>query len=275
MDATHMPHAPRRRFVEEVECAECGHRYDSEQQTFCPRCGNDATRRGVTAESFRPQRFDPRHKRAKMAGLMLIALGVVSLIAFGAVAAFAHTFSLADSVEVLGAQPGGDVVLTFTDGGVPVANANVTLAWDTGNLTGMTDTEGRYNGTVERADATLTIEHNGTWIRDIIALEGMPLELTIDTADPQTSDEVVTPPVPVNSIRGLAGFFAFASLFVIIGGVAAFRLKGRSLAIGGAVAGLLPVLILVTAVPNVASVILMVVLTVALLFILQARTLFR
>ncbi len=262
--------------MEEVECAECGHRYDSQSQTFCPRCGNQSTRRGVTPAALQPQRFDPRRRRVQFAGLMLIALGVVSLVAFGAVAALAHTFTLADSVEVLGGQPGGPLEVVFTDDGTPVEGATVFVAWANGNATGTTDADGRYNTTLGEAQATLRIEHNGTaWTRDVIALEGMPLDVAIDRNDATTSDDTLAPSVPVNSIRGLAGFFAFASLFVVIGGVAAFRLKGRSLAIAGAAAGLLPVLILVTAVPNIASMLLLIVLSIALFFIWQARSLFR
>lgn len=226
-----------------------------------------------------PQRFDPRRRRAKVGGLMLVALGIVSVLAFSAVIALAGQFSLADNQGVLGGQPGGPVTVVFTDNGTAVAGADVILAWSGGGVNGTTDADGTFKATAGGAQANVTIRHsaadNQTWVRDVLSLDSMPVTVAIDTGDPTTSDEPVAAPLPTNSIRAVAGFFLFISAFVLAGGVAAYRLKGRGIAIGGALAGLLPLLIMVTAVPNIATMVLLLLMAVALVFVWQARSLFR
>lgn len=255
--------------MEEVECAECSNRYDSQVHTFCPQCGN-ARQRGA-AIAYRPQAFDPRRRRAQAGGVILIATAAFGLVlcAYGMFAA-----PNLPSPELAGAvmqdQPGGtlEVHLDGLDG----ATVNLTR-FDGTPLRNAT----AVNGTatfeeLESAAVNVTVRHaTGDWSRQALVLEGQTVRLRIAADDPMADDTLAGADQLVAPIRVVLGFFAAVAAFVVLAGVSALRLRHRGLAISGAVIGLLPVLMLAVAVPTVGSLLLLLLLGVALAFIVAGR----
>ncbi len=209
----------------------------------------------------------------------------------GGVAAFAFLFSaflpaaqVEQNVGLLADQPGGELHLLLLDAGVPVANATVTVQTIGGeafaNLT--TDPSGWANTTLtDHAAVNVTILHEGqTWYRQVLALEIQ--EVVVDVAvDPQETERWIGVDSLLTATRVLSAVFAAMALLVVVGGVAALRLRYRHFATAGAFLGLVPAGILFLAtlgvLPAPATLLLGVVvglLVMATLNILRGRDLF-
>ncbi len=259
--------------MEEVECAECGHRYDSQTQTFCPRCGNMGSR---SAGQVAPMRSDPRRRRVQIGGVILISTASLLLILFGAVFAMAGTLVQEQGAELLQDQPGGELTVVFTDG-APVANASVAVTLLNGSLAaaGATDDDGRFGPLdLDVAVVNVTITHmQRAWHRQAVVIDGDSLLLRVDAAD--ATEATVGADALVGPVRGMLGFFIAISLFVLGGGIAAVRLRQRNIALSAGIVGLLPILIMAVAVPNIATMLLMFLLTLAVAFIFAGRGAFR
>lgn len=259
--------------MEEVECAECSNRYDSQVHTFCPRCGN-ARQRGA-AVSYRPQAFDPRRRRAQAGGVILLTTAALSLVLYGygmVVAPQLLTPELAGAV--MQDQPGGTLEVRLD--GLDGATVNVTR-FDGTPLRNATAVDGTATfEDLESAAVNVRVQHgSGHWSRQALVLEGQAVTLRVGSDDPMADSTLAGADQMVTPIRVVLGFFAAVAAFVVLAGVSALRLRHRGIAIAGAVIGLLPVLMLAVAFPTVGSLLLLVLLGVALAFIVAGRMHFR
>jgi hypothetical protein len=262
--------------VEEVDCSECGNRYDSDTQAFCPRCGSVGSNKvaGIVAAV----RFEPGRRRAQVGGLVLIVTAATMLVLYGMVLATAGTLVADQSLALLQDQPGGELEI-WVDGYVP-ADGSGTFAVATragfGLANGTLDASGgAHVPELSSASVNVTITtHNGTWNREVLVLRGDTQNVTVIPGVSATSGQLGTDAL-AGPVRIMVAFFMLVSLFVVLGGVSAVRLRNKNVAIGAAIVGIMPILILAVAVPNIGTMLLLLVMALALGFIVAGRSHFR
>ncbi len=217
-------------------CAECGTRYDSDQNPFCPRCGSTEQGKVVPAALQVARRFDPARRRVQASGALLLLVGglflVSSLLGLAVpVGEVAQQF-----VAPMADQPGGelrlvpdvehthfDVVVTTLDG-KPIANA--TAASEPVTI-------------VSRSHATMAVNvtQNGTsHTFHAIVLGGD--KLTVDVSQPEDGDVVVSSTLATIVQVGRV-VFILAAATLIGGGVGALALRAWGLAAAASLVGLL------------------------------------
>lgn len=232
---------------ERVECAECGERYDSNEFTFCPRCGG--TRAGAPAAAGVARGVDAGRRRRKVqsGGLILTIMGSVAAIAFLATVFFPAA-QLEAVVPVLADQPGGELSVLVVDAGAPVANATVLVAAYDGTplFNATTGADGLANFTLaDNAAANVTVQYDGaSWLRHVVVLEGGSETLEVDTSGPAEDTRWQGLDRLMLALRIFAGAMAVMALLVVAGGVAAMRLRFRHFATAGAFVGLVPTLLM-------------------------------
>ncbi len=229
--------------MESVECSECGARYDSQENPFCPRCGSN--RQGATvapATLASVARLDPRRRRVRIAGVVLMAMGGLFLAN-----ALASLFLVQDSLAAgmapaLADQPGG-TLLVVADGAAPGANATLRALDDPDRVFQSAPLE---NGSArfelgDHAAVNVTVRSSGQeWSRIALVTAGDRLTLRFDLSSPAGhTAEPATGSTFQAILRVGLGALAALTALVVAGGVAAFRLRWRALALAGAVVGLL------------------------------------
>ncbi len=254
--------------MEEVDCAECGNRYDSQTNAFCPRCGN--SRQKAATSSLQPARFDPRRRRAQIGGIILAVLGTFALIqaAWSAIAPAELDEEQLDGfaeVALLRDQPGGELHIRWLESGAPV-QGNVSFVGANGDpLANITLQNGWSNLTADVAFGNATLQGSNLTV-SFYAPAGQTVTAIIDTAEPPTW--VAVDQVPATRI--IASFLAFFAAFVAFGGILAIRLKAWGLAVAAGVVALVPAVILALLVP-VAGILLAFTTGLALAFIIAGR----
>lgn len=264
--------------TEAVGCTECGEHYDSQENPFCPRCGSMRTEGPVPGAVDAARRRSPARRRVQAAGVALMVVGAFFVVGSIFVAVMVGQAPPQTLQEALAGQPGGALSIQVVAGGESVA-AVVNLTGPEGAplTNGTTDAAGWFNTTgLEAASVTVHVAaDNGTWQRRALVMRGDEVTLRIDTAtDAQESSWVGLDPF-VRAVRIVAVFLAFLSLFIVAGGVAALRLRQRPLAVAGAMAGFLPLLVITVAAPMLGGLLLLAVVSGALVLILLGRHEFR
>ncbi len=316
-----------RAFVtERVTCGECGANYDSAQTPFCPRCGGTRAatsgavagakyaasgeaagtsdgRRGLTGAGpglMSKAIQDPRQTRTRRGGIMLASIAAVFLVIFGgalvmALTVFAEpaTVDYLPGYEGLMAGPGGDLELTFTDGGAPLAGARVEATAGNGSLvaSGVTDANGTWD-VREVAEAMVQVHvyapsgianesagdgppgsKEAVWAGRFVSFPLSTLHTTIDVAEPSQAETITFAEMP-GAFTGYLGFLVAFAALMLAGGIAAIRLRWKGLAQAGAVAGVIPGLLFLVATPSIISVLVAGLLGYAAWAIVQGRDVF-
>lgn len=229
-----------------VECAECGNRYDSDRNPFCPRCGSTRQDQSMAAAMPSAARARPQRRRVQAGGLVLLAMGALLLVAGGA-GVFQAEHAVVQEPPALAALPGGEVHVRVLEDGAPRENVSVAvLAWNgSRQQEHATDAGGWANLTMDRALSHVIVADNGTtWNRTVVAMEDVTVRLELDlaTADREEEDWLGVGAV-VSQVRILGGVLAFLAAMMVAGGVAALRVRARGLAMAGIVAGMVPALL--------------------------------
>lgn len=209
--------------MESVDCSECGARYDSEENPFCPRCGSEA--KAAPADAVKEVREDrPARRRVQAGGVILAIVGTVALaqLLFAAIATAEPddaTLDLLSDVAMFQDLPGGELRLLLPDG-----NHTYVLVAIGGNAT---QSGSAGNGTVLQLDnafsqLNITIAGNEVGKRLYIP------EGEAGTFDAANDDAWVASSAP-GAIRGLSAFLAFFAGLVVLGGVMAIRLRFRKI----------------------------------------------
>jgi hypothetical protein len=249
-----------------VECAECGSRYDSDANAFCPRCGSLQRGQATKAALSSARVAHPRRRRAQVGGIMLLVLGSLWLLQFGVTAALAPEPD-ASQLEALRSSRfadvggGGDLHLRLLDNGTPLAGVIVSMV-----------------GHGESAATNLTTSASGwaNFTRLPSAFVTVAFEATVGNATNATvyqrhayvpaTDRVVVreelsrreagDDVPWSApglrtlVRILSSVLALVSAIAVAGGVAALRLRAYGWALTGGFVALIPAAFALTAAPN-------------------------
>ena len=256
--------------VDEVDCPECGARYDSDGNAFCPRCGSERKAPARDATLASAERTQPGRRRVQAGGLILAVLGGLAALQFliGAIVPAdpdPATLEMLSDVGFFRDLPGGEVVLLMPPGSV----GNYTLETLDGNAT----TGTAMNGTtlsLESAFMNLTVAFDGReYVRMLYVPQGEHEAVRFE----DDGDSWVSAGAP-SALRGIAAFMAFFALLVVVGGVCAVRLRQRRLAIMAIALAALPGLILLFLAPPV-GLLLLALPGVAAYLILSGRQHFR
>lgn len=227
--------------METVECSECGNRYDSQANAFCPRCGSTKTGAPMPGALALSRRNDPRRRRIQMAGVLLLVLGALTLVVaiyylsvlMGGTALSPDTYDVV--APALGGQPGGGATLTILDNGTAAANVTLHLAAMAGNATSNATYQGApLDVPLPGQFTNLTVSQgNRTFFRHLYAPQGIHLNVTVDLARDATGPSWVAA-----DMRGIAmvavGILAGVAATVVLGGIAAMRLQWYPVAVLGA-----------------------------------------
>lgn len=239
---------------ESVHCGECGQRYDSNQNAFCPRCGSLSRSQDVGPAVASAQRRDPDLRRLRAAGVVLMVVGGLAAAQFLWMAV-APPAPGPDSLEVLAQvptfadQPGGDMRLHVTQNGsaagVPVSiaarNGSILLEGETAN--------GWFNATLPVAFANVTVgATNSSQLHLFYVPQGSRVLAEVDLAEPLDGPEWHAASTST-VIRTIGGFLAFLALVVVAGGVAAWRRRPMALAVTGGIIAVFPGLIVMPLLP--------------------------
>ncbi len=233
--------------AESVECAECGNRYDSQVDAFCSRCGSTKTGQTFTASVDVAQRGGAVRRRVQAGGVILLVMGLLAMVAYATIAIAPAV--VVDNMEVfLTDQQGGEVAVQVLQNGTPVAGTEVRFVHPDGSVLANASTNAQGWANASAASAYLLVEV-GDFQQGVVSLPEATTAMEVDLAT-ATGGETVGLDTVVSAVRGVSGFFAVMSLFVVAGGIAAIRVQGRGLALGGAGLGMLPALILFVATPT-------------------------
>ncbi len=227
-----------------MECTECGARYDSSQNPFCPRCGSLETRSEAVAVA-QAERSEPLRRRVQAMGVVLMVFGLI----FGAsmiFVAFQARPLMEGNMETLGGGvAGGALNVSLRDGDAGVQNASVVIfSLDSKELlnqsTGI-DGSVRFPSLEEAAVRVLVSHNNDSWERNVFVLAGGgDVRLTLDTTDASDDASWVGLDTVVTAVRIFAVVGTVCFLLAILGGLAALRLRYHGLATAGAVGLLVP-----------------------------------
>lgn len=218
-----------------MQCGECGTRYDSDQNPFCPRCGSTAHGKVVPGAIPVAARHDPARRRVQASGVLLLVVGALFLVS-ALVGLTLPTQELAHRfVEPMADQPGGTLVLVPADdqpynvtvtslAGDPIANA-------TGHVGELTIASPKH--------ATLRIEgvHQGAIVNaTAIVLTGDTLRLALADATPE---EVAIGPTLETTVAVGRVVFIVVAVVLTGGGLCALLLRFYAGAATAAILGLL------------------------------------
>lgn len=267
--------------VDEVECAECHTRYDSDANPFCPRCGSMPKGKPVPAALVAAQRHDPARRRVQASGVVLVVVGSTLLLLFLPVALLSGAFT-ASTMEDLFREnpdlgfPGGELRVVATDGGTPAAGLPVDVQLLDGRsiANGTTDAAGQYNTTLgDHAVVQVVVAGaDGNWTRKVFGLEGTTTTVRIDIAqDPQESDRWAGLAPILRVVRIVLVVFSVVAALLVAAGICAVRLRAWSFAVSAAALGAIPAILLFFASLNVGTFLIVIVLGVPFLFITRGR----
>lgn len=240
--------------VESVQCAECARIYDSDEHPFCPRCGSIGKSESVgkTAAKIH-NRNHPKRRRAQVSGIAMAILGGITGILFLVTAIMAPSL-VPLTLPTFEMQEGGALTVNVADGGVPFDGMNVTiLSLNDTFLAAHATVNGSVFFQLPQAAVKVLIEQgSANWTWNVLSLNQTQDHVTIsmDVQDPPGDHGWEGADTFVQGSRILGGMFAIISLFTLIGGISAIRLRNRGVATAGAVVGGLPWLILFVMAPN-------------------------
>lgn len=272
---------------ESVQCGECGQRYDSNENAFCPRCGSLSRGRDVSGAVATAGRRDPDLRRVRTSGVVLIVLGALAAAQFLYATAVPPEpdealLELFAAEEFVANAEGGVLRLHVTENGTAVDVPVVVRAMNGTVLREEGTVGGWYNATLPVAFANLTVGGIETThgnitvpaqVHRVYVSSGESLRLEVDLGEPQGGPEWhAASTVPF--VRPVLAFLAFMGLVVLAGGVAAWRQRLLGLAVTGAVLVLLPGLLFLAVAP-LAGLLLALPGALALAFILRGRRHFR
>ena len=223
--------------VESVECAECGNRYDSQEDPFCPRCGSNTQAIGAAPVMAAARLFDPRRRRARSAGIVLIVLSLF----FAAQFSFAAIVPADDSgllgvAKSLPPGPGGELIVHVTSGNSSVVGAQVQFLDSNGTLQAslVTNSEGKASHQFTASLGNVTIAYEGQlWHRGVYIPAGSTT-LSVDIATAPAGVTEAFAPSLQSVFRTAAIVGAVIAFFILGAGFAAFRLRYFAIAASGA-----------------------------------------
>lgn len=242
--------------MEQVQCAECSRQYDSDEHPFCPRCGSLGKSDAVaTTASTISRRHDPKRRRAQLAGVILAVLGSITGILFLATAILAPSL-VPVTLPSFEMQDGGHLTVQVQDETGPLDEVSVVV----NNLAGEQLASGfTINGSttfaLPQAGVQVVVSQGGeNWTWNVLSLNQTQdhIQLSADLSKPAGDHGWVGADTFVQGSRILAGIFTVISLFTLLGGIQAIRLRNKGIALAGAIVGGLPWFILFMMAPNVA-----------------------
>lgn len=260
--------------MDRVQCGECAHLYDSEEHPFCPRCGSIGKSETVAATATSiVQRNHPKRRRAQVSGIVLAVVGGITASLFVLLLFLAPTL-VPEALTTIEDQPGGPLDLT-----VHADNVTVQLLRLNGTYIADFPLE---NGTgsmlLPQAAIQMQIMHaNESWTWTLFHLNqsATPLEFETSLEESPGDQGLYEGNTYIRGTQLFVGVLATVSLFTLYGGIQAFRLRRRGVALSGAIVGALPWLIMFFIAPNFATGLMMVVFFLAAGFIQGAKEHFR
>ncbi|MHB1261063.1 MAG: hypothetical protein ACYC2H_05035 [Thermoplasmatota archaeon] len=220
-----------------VDCSECGTHYDSQEHPFCPRCGSTAHRASVPGALASARRNDPARRRVQASGAVLLAIGMLFLIASLASALVPQQRAAESVVDTLAAQPGGRLVIDW-----PTAEpATLELVARNGTvLANATVEAGHYEANASLAViAVRSTQGNASWNQTVVVMAGDTLRLALPADPPAGPQPVVFSPL-FSQILSVARYVSVGlALVLCIGGLCALFLRWWPIAAVGAIVGIL------------------------------------
>ncbi len=235
MTEAFFPGPPGTQVSDLVTCKECGTRYDSDHNAFCPRCGSTARGAVLTAAVAVAQRRDPGRRRVQASGALLLIVGGLFLASAVASAIVTRGDLPPGYADLMANQDGGTLVLTAPNGTTYDATVSAMGGSVLANVTSASaDTEVDLDGhAAVRVRATFgNVTRNAT----AIVLAGDVLRLDVGTL----AEGYVAVGSNVATINRVATGLAIAfTLVLVAGGLAALLLRAWPLAVVAAVLGAL------------------------------------
>lgn len=220
-----------------VECSECGTPYDSQEHPFCPRCGSTAQRAPMQGALASARRHDPARRRVQASGAVLLAIGMLFLVASLASALVPQQRAAESVVDTLASQPGGRLVLDW-----PTAEpASLRLLARDGTVLANETVEGGHRDlNVSRAVVEVhSSQGNASWNQTVVVLAGDSLHLALPADPPPGPQEVVFSPL-FSRVLAVARYVSVGlALVLCVGGTCALLLRWWPLAAVGAIVGIL------------------------------------
>lgn len=272
--------------VETVECAECGNRYDSQANPFCPRCGSTKTGAALPGALAAGSRIDPRRRRVQVAGVALMVIGLFALAGslYGIVDPQPLPASLYEGMAPFfakNAQPGGPVhlhVLPAKQGNATgPLTATIAPYLEPSNRTAVAiDPSGQASFTPRYAYSNLTLtQGNQTWFIHFATKADRTLEADFDAN--QTAPGTITWFAwnDVRDARIAAAVGSAFCAFVVWGGVCALRLRGYGWALAATLSILIPFVLFTLLFPNLVAVLYVLLVGASLVLIIRGKRYFK
>ncbi|MFA5944729.1 MAG: hypothetical protein WC876_09710 [Candidatus Thermoplasmatota archaeon] len=222
---------------DQVQCSECGTSYDSDEHPFCPRCGSTAHKASMPGALASARRHDPSRRRVQASGAVLLAIGMLFLIASIASALVPQQRAAESVVDALASQPGGMLTIEW-----PTAEPAtlVLVARDGTVLANTTVAAGHYEGNATRAVLVVhSTQGNTTWNQTVVVLAGDSFTLRLPANPGSMPAEVVFSPL-FTQVLSVARYVSVGlALVLCVGGACALLLRLWPLAAVGAIVGML------------------------------------
>lgn len=220
-----------------VQCSECATAYDSEEHPFCPRCGSTTQRVTVPGALVSARRNDPARRRVQASGAVLLAIGMLFLVASLASALVPQERAAESVLDMLAAQPGGHLVITWPN---PEAATLVLQARDGTVLGNATVEGGRHELNSSHAViAVLSTQGNRSWNQTVVVLAGDSLDLALPSEPGTDPSEAVFGPLASRMLTIGRYVSLGLALALFVGGLCALFLRLWALAAVGALIGIL------------------------------------
>lgn len=218
-----------------MTCGECGTRYDSDQNAFCPRCGSTAKGAVLPAAVAVAARHDPARRRVQASGALLLIVGGLFLVSAVAGILLSGGELPPEFAGLVEDQPGGTVRVIAANGttyDLTLSTLDGRELQRFGNQTGPLDIP-----LGDRSSVVLGIDA-GAGLANVTAVAMAGDTLEVDVASVQDGDLRASPQLhTINRVAtGLA--VAFTGL-LLAGGLAAVTLRWFPLAAAGAALGVL------------------------------------
>lgn len=231
-----------------MTCAECGTRYDSDRDAFCPRCGSLARGAVVPGAVQVARRNDPARRRVQASGALLLVVGGLFLVSSLVGLAVPVEEVSQQFVEPMADQAGGELVLlpgadrtpfdvtVTTVDGDPVANATA----QTDPVTVPLAKHAAVHVVVRQAT-----QANATAF-DAVVLPGD--RLRVQVGEVQSGDVAIGPTLRTTVQVGRYVFIGLA-LLLAGGGLCALLLRAWPVAATASIVGMVMGLIVLVAFP--------------------------
>jgi hypothetical protein len=183
------------------------------------------------------RRHDPARRRVQASGAVLLAIGMLFLVASLASALVPQQRAAESVVDTLASQPGGRLILDW-----PTAEpASLRLlARDGTVLANQTVEGGHHDVNVTHAVVEIhSTQGNATWNQTVVVLAGDSLRLSLPADPPAEPPEVVFSPL-FSRVLSVARYVSVGlALALCIGGLSAVLLRWWPIAAVGAIVGIL------------------------------------